>query len=313
MNALLSTPLTRLWKLLFIPISFLFVGASNDLVTFTIHNDSDYDIHYLYLSNADDDMWGEDHLGSEILNTGESFSLLVYPSVYDIKLVDEDEDECIKKGINIRQDLNWRITTADLIDCIFSDNSSSGSTVAFTIRNNSQWDIHYIYLSANHSQEWGSDHLGSTILNTGESFTINVRPGTYDLKMIDEDGDECIQMDFNINNALSWSFGDSEWLDCIGSSSSSSSSTNDVTFVNTSLWDIYNMYISPSSSSDWGSDRLGSNILNSGETYSVSLPSGTYDIKLVDEDGDECIRNSVSISSDRRIEIDTDSWLECIN
>lgn len=212
--------LTHWKKILFVPIAFMFVGANNDLVKFTVYNDSEYSIYYLYLSNSNSDQWGEDRLGDEVLSPGESFSTLVYPSAYDIKMIDEDDDVCIMYNVNVREDIDWRFGTSELLDCMgYGDSNSSSSsstsgTVGFTIRNNSQWSIYYIYMSGS-DQAWGDDHLGDEVLSSGESITIRVRPGTYDLKMQDEDGDECIRWGFSIDEDLSWSFGDDEWLDCI--------------------------------------------------------------------------------------------------
>lgn len=207
---------TLFTKALFIPLAFLFVSAESDLVTLTIHNDSDYSIYYLYLSNSESSDWGEDRLGDEVLSTGESFATLVYPSRYDIKLIDEDDDVCVNYNINISGDLDWRFGNTELLDCMgYGSSSSNSSTVEFTIRNNSSWSIYYVYMSSP-DEGWGPDQLGSEVISSGgDSFTLRVRPGTYDLKLVDEDGDECTNFGISVQNDLTWSFGDTEWLECI--------------------------------------------------------------------------------------------------
>lgn len=218
---------TRWTNLLLVPIAFLFVGADNDLVNFTIYNNSGYSIYYVYISSSSSDSWGDDRLGEgEVLSNGESFTTLLYPSTYDLKLVDEDDDECINRGIDINRDVDWRISNEEWLDCTgygsASGSSSSSSTttvgrgsLSFTITNNSQWSVYYLRMSKSSSSEWGDDLLGDEVLSSGESIVIKVNPGTYDIKMEDEDGDECIQMGFKINNSTSWSYGDDEWLDCV--------------------------------------------------------------------------------------------------
>jgi hypothetical protein len=87
-----------------------------------------------------------------------------------------------------------------------------------------------------------------------------------------------------------------------GSSSSySSSSSNssyyqyDMTIYNNTGYTVWYIYMSPSSSSNWGSDWLGSDILRSGDLTYFGLPSGgSWDIKLVDSDGDAYIKYGVS-------------------
>lgn len=219
----MKTFLSKWTKFLFIPLAFLFAAADDGLVTLTIHNDSDYSIYYLYLSNSSSQEWGEDRLGDEVLSTGESFSTLVYPSNYDIKMIDEDDDVCITSNVSIRSDIDWRFGNDELLECQGYGSSTSSSTsstraegtVKFTIRNNSSWSIYYIYMSAP-EEGWGPDQLGSDVLSSdGGTFTIYVRPGTYDLKLEDEDGDVCTNFGITINDDLTWSYGNSEWLDCI--------------------------------------------------------------------------------------------------
>lgn len=60
-----------------------------------------------------------------------------------------------------------------------------------------------------------------------------------------------------------------------------------VRVVNNSGYTIYNLYISPSSSSSWGDDQLGSNVILSGYSFTVNnIPAGTYDLKATNSLGD---------------------------
>jgi hypothetical protein len=57
---------------------------------------------------------------------------------------------------------------------------------------------------------------------------------------------------------------------------------------NTSGYHIYNIYMSSSESNTW-IDQLGSGVLMSGDTFTISdIPPGEYDLKFVDKDGDAC-------------------------
>lgn len=68
-----------------------------DLGEITIVNETGYDIHYLFFSPSDSQMWGVDQLDKDtILTTGQSVSLLLplqeYDVSYDVQAVDEDTD-----------------------------------------------------------------------------------------------------------------------------------------------------------------------------------------------------------------------------
>ena len=52
------------------------------------------------------------------------------------------------------------------------------------------YDIHYIYISGTDEDDWGLNSLsGNEILIPGDSIAIGVEPGSYDLQIMDEDGD----------------------------------------------------------------------------------------------------------------------------
>jgi len=57
--------------------------------------------------------------------------------------------------------------------------------------------------------------------------------------------------------------------------------------INQSDRDIWYVYVSPAKSDEWGEDRLGDSVILAGETYVLEgIPSGIYDIRMEDENGD---------------------------
>jgi hypothetical protein len=72
---------------------------------FTLVNKTGLEIHELYVSPANDDQWGEDVLGRDILKSGESveitFARKEKSCVWDLKIVDEDKDDVIWEDINL--------------------------------------------------------------------------------------------------------------------------------------------------------------------------------------------------------------------
>lgn len=86
------------------------------------------------------------------------------------------------------------------------------------IINQSKWEIHHIYLSPSESRRWGQDLLGDEILAKGESLTLSrIDCNLYDIKVVDEDGDECVieEADLCRDNSY-WKITDKSLLACEG-------------------------------------------------------------------------------------------------
>lgn len=85
----------------------------------TIVNKSDWGIQHFFLSANDEDAWGPDQLGDEVIGTGESFLLHGIPcDSYDVKLIDEDGDECEVFEVDVcGGSEQWTITNKILLAC----------------------------------------------------------------------------------------------------------------------------------------------------------------------------------------------------
>lgn len=78
-----------------------------------------------------------------------------------------------------------------------------------------------------------------------------------------------------------------------------------VEFVNQSTWEIHEIYLSPSSQSSWGDDYLEADILEKGDSLTITdVEPGKWDVMVVDEDGDKCIIEGVRFSQS-----DKDRWV----
>jgi len=84
-----------------------------------ITNRTDWTLHDFYLSSSGEDTWGPDQLGDDVIKSGESFTLAEVPcDKYDVKLVDEDAQECILGKVDICGEAQeWVITSKDLVQC----------------------------------------------------------------------------------------------------------------------------------------------------------------------------------------------------
>jgi hypothetical protein len=95
-----------------------------------ITNKSDWEIHHFFLSPSETDAWGPDQLGEEVIGTGESFMLKTIPcDIYDVRLVDEDGDECVVEAVDIcGSDEGWVITNQELLACEGYEKRSASQT-----------------------------------------------------------------------------------------------------------------------------------------------------------------------------------------
>lgn len=78
-----------------------------------------------------------------------------------------------------------------LLACAATAGCAADSAV--TIRNDSSWQIHQLYLSPTAEEEWGSDQLRDDIIDSGAAFTLQGIPcNEYDVRLVDEDEDVCV-------------------------------------------------------------------------------------------------------------------------
>lgn len=91
--------------------------CENDTVTFelsdlytgeepvyaSIHNDTGYDVHFIFVAPSESAEWGEDLLGDMILSNGDEFVISVSADVcfYDIRLVDLESDSYTRGDVNL--------------------------------------------------------------------------------------------------------------------------------------------------------------------------------------------------------------------
>lgn len=93
--------------------------AAKKKATIKVINQSNWEIHHLFLSSSADDQWGPDQLEDEVLAKGDSITLTgIDCDDYDIKVVDEDGDECTIQEVNLcGDDSYWKITDKELLAC----------------------------------------------------------------------------------------------------------------------------------------------------------------------------------------------------
>lgn len=164
---------------------------NGETVTVTIENTlGSWTLWYGYCTLSDDDGWGEDRFGSELLEPGESITFEVSPGYfYDFRCIDEDDDEYILWDEWVGTDgFHWEVDLSDMDNSgvISSDEGDAPITICNGL---GDWAIWYIHGDPSDGP-WGEDRLGAELLEPAEEFTFFVPAGyTYDFKVEDEDGD----------------------------------------------------------------------------------------------------------------------------
>lgn len=88
------------------------------------------------------------------------------------------------------------------------------------------------------------------------------------------------------------------------------SSDSDLTIKNESSFAIAALYMSSSSTSDWGPDLLEDELLEPGDRIEISeIECDDYDIKVIDEDGDDCVLEKIELCANSAEWIITDEEL----
>jgi len=79
----------------------------------------------------------------------------------------------------------------------------------------------------------------------------------------------------------------------------------DFTLVNKTGLDINEVYLSPTSDSEWGEDVMGKDILANGEKVDITFSSAetecNWDLKVVDEDDDDIIWTKLNLCTANEI------------
>jgi hypothetical protein len=86
-----------------------------------------------------------------------------------------------------------------------------------------------------------------------------------------------------------------------------------VTIENASHWAIHHLYLTPFNATSWGPDQLGEDTIGKGQRFQLKgIDCDRYDIKLVDELGDECVVEDVDLClQDPKWVLDDDALVGC--
>ncbi|PZW45076.1 hypothetical protein C8P66_11292 [Humitalea rosea] len=157
----------------------------------------------------------------------------------------------------------------------------------FWLQNNTGQVIMSAFVSPSVISDWGGDILGAGVLNPGQR--VWVTPNTYDcridVRVTYQGGGEDRRMGVDACQITTITFGGGAGAAIAPGGKQVAVDRNpSFTFVNRTGTTIRELYVSSSSQSVWGQDRLGANLLNPGGTIWIALPpngSCTADMRVV--------------------------------
>jgi hypothetical protein len=81
-------------------------------------------IHNLHIAPAKSDKWSDNKLQNQTVRKNGRFTIRDIPGgVYDLKVIDDDNDSCVFENINIDQNKEWKLTDMNMITCVFKSKS----------------------------------------------------------------------------------------------------------------------------------------------------------------------------------------------
>ncbi len=140
-------------------------GARAGMQDFTVVNQGDNAVWYIYVSPNYSDSWLEDALGEDVLMPG--MQVPVYLNGYgnhcyfDIKI--EDNSGYAEEYYDV-----------DLcsVRTVYFPSDTTGGGTEVTVVNNGSTAVWYIYVSPNYSDSWEEDVLGEDVLMPGMQIPV---------------------------------------------------------------------------------------------------------------------------------------------
>jgi hypothetical protein len=169
---------------------------------------------------------------------------------------------------------------------------------SFNLVNRSGQTIMEAYASPASDSNWGVDRLGRDVIPNGRSYAIRLPAGecVYDIRVVYQDRRAEERRGVNTCQLTDVVFGQGGGAAQPGGGGQPGGgqpgggglSTNpqgnpSFNLVNNTGRTIRELYASLSSDSNWGEDRLGQDMVQTGRTYPIRLPQGDciYDVRIV--------------------------------
>jgi hypothetical protein len=261
---------------------------------FTVQNETDLVLRELYVAPPNATDRGPDRLGAEVVASGANLRIRLGRTrdcTFDITAVYMDGSEEVRRRVDICR--NQRV--------VFGDPSIPMLEIAVANRGNVVLRELYAARAAaadaapRAANAWGPDRLGASVIEAGGEFRIRIRSRDclFDLRAVYADDREEVKarQDLCANRSIAFDRSGVPRLP-----------VHPLTFVNDHLAVVQEIYVSASTDSDWGPDRLGANTLPMGEEAATEVEGACeVDIRIVFPNGGAEERREVDICANPRV------------
>ena len=253
---------------------------------FTVQNETDLILRELYVAPPNAADRGPDRLGADTVAPGANFRVRLGRTrdcVFDVTAIYGDGTEEARRRVDLCR--NQRV--------VFGDPGLP--TLDVTVANRSRMVLRELYASARGPSAWGPDRLGATVIEADSEFRMRLRSRdcVFDVRAVYEDDREEVKerVDLCANRAITFD-----------RSTLPRPPSRTLVFLNRHVSTVQEVYVSASTESDWGPDRLGTTTLPvGGESTTAVEGECEMDIRVVFPNGGAEERREVDICANPRI------------
>ncbi|NGM23154.1 hypothetical protein G3576_24285 [Roseomonas stagni] len=257
----------------------------------TLQNETDLVLQNFYLFAPNSQDRGQDRLGRDTVPQGATFRLRlgrIQNCTWDTVAIFQDGSEDVRRRVDICR--TQRLIYGD----------PALPTLEAEIANRSDTVLRELYAAPARPEPraedaWGPDRLGAGVIDANATFRLRMRTRdcAFDLRAVYADDREEVKqgLDLCANRTVAFD-----------RSGIPRPPTQSVALVNRHLATVQEVYVSPSSDSDWGPDRLGAATLPQGQETVVQMEGGCEaDIRIVFPNGGAEEAREVNICEQPRI------------
>jgi hypothetical protein len=260
---------------------------------FNLQNETDLTLRELYVAPPNAPERGPDRLGADTVAPGSAYRVRLGRTrdcVFDVTAVWQDGSEEVRRRVDVCR--TPRLVLGD----------PSAPILEIAVANRSPVVLRELYAiraagddAAPSTGEWGPDRLGAAVIDPGAEFRLRLRSREclFDLRAVYADDREEVRrrQDLCANRAVAFDRSGVPRLP-----------RRSLVLLNRHLATVQEVYVSPSTESDWGPDRLGQALLAVGSDTTAELEGGCeVDIRVIFPNGGAEERREVDICETIRI------------
>lgn len=261
---------------------------------FNLQNETDLTLRELYVAPPGAAERGPDRLGSDTVAPGAAYRVRLGRTrdcVFDVTAVWQDGSEEVRRRVDLCR--TPRLVLGD----------PSVPTLEVAVANRSPVVLRELYAvraadgaaSSRGASDWGPDRLGAEVIEAGGEFRMRLRSREclFDLRAVYADDREEVRQrqDLCASRAIAFD-----------RSGVPRQPRRSLVLLNRHLATVQEVYVSPSTESDWGPDRLGQALLAVGSEATAELEGGCeVDIRVIFPNGGAEERREVDICETTRI------------